>query len=82
MNNQTKTTIFGASDCTSGDLVEADDELLVMAAKSGDSKAFATLSRRYSKMLLRTIYQIVDSWEDAEDVLQTIFLKLMQDLIH
>jgi RNA polymerase sigma factor (sigma-70 family) len=75
MNNQTKTTIFGARDCTSGDLGEADDELLVMAAKSGDSMAFATLSRRYSKMLLRTIYQIVDSWEDAEDVLQETLMK-------
>jgi RNA polymerase sigma-70 factor (ECF subfamily) len=52
-----------------------DDELLVLAAKSGDAAAFAELRRRHSDKVLRTIYRITRNWEDAEDAVQDSFLK-------
>ena len=52
-----------------------NDELLVLAAKSGDTAAFVELRRRHATKLLRTIYRVTRNWEDAEDALQDSFLK-------
>ena len=57
-----------------------NDELLVLAAKSGDTAAFAELRRRHSSKLLRTIYRITRNWEDAEDAVQDSFLKVFLHL--
>jgi RNA polymerase sigma-70 factor, ECF subfamily len=51
-----------------------DDELLVLAAKSGDTTAFVELRRRHAAKVLRTIYRVTRNWEDAEDALQDSFL--------
>jgi RNA polymerase sigma-70 factor (ECF subfamily) len=58
----------------------ANDELLVLAAKSGDVAAFAELRRRHSSKLLRAIYRITRNWEDAEDAVQDSFLKVFLHL--
>ena len=63
---------------SSADVV--NDELLVLAAKSGDTAAFAELRRRHSGKLLRTIYRITRNWEDAEDAVQDSFLKVFLHL--
>ena len=57
-----------------------NDEPLVLAAKSGDSAAFAELRRRHSSKLLRTTYRITRNWEDAEDAVQDSFLKVFLHL--
>jgi RNA polymerase sigma-70 factor (ECF subfamily) len=54
---------------------ELHEDRLVLAAQSGDGLAFAELTQRHSQLLLRTIYRIVNSWEDAEDILQETLLK-------
>jgi RNA polymerase sigma-70 factor (ECF subfamily) len=38
-----------------------NDELLVLAAKSGDTAAFVELRRRHATKLLRTIYRVTRS---------------------
>jgi hypothetical protein len=53
-----------------GSLRMLNDELLVLAAKSGDVTAFAELTRRHSSRLLRTTYRITRNWEDGEDAVQ------------
>jgi len=60
---------------TSHGTTETSDELLVAAAKSGDSVAFVELCRRHSKKILPRIYRITKNREDAEDVLQDSFLR-------
>jgi RNA polymerase sigma-70 factor, ECF subfamily len=55
------------------------DEVLVAAARSGDSSAFVELSRRHSRRVLLKIYRITNNWQDAEDVLQE---SLMRAFIH
>jgi RNA polymerase sigma-70 factor, ECF subfamily len=52
-----------------------NDELLVLAAKSGDTTAFVELRRRHATKVLRTIYRVTRNWEDAEDALQDSFLQ-------
>jgi RNA polymerase sigma factor (sigma-70 family) len=56
-----------------------DDAILVAVARSGDSSAFAELTRRHSKRILSVIYRITNNWQDAEDVLQE---SLMRAFVH
>jgi RNA polymerase sigma-70 factor, ECF subfamily len=55
------------------------DELLISAAKAGDTVAFVELSKRHSNKILRRAYRIVKNWQDAEDVLQE---SLMRAFLH
>jgi hypothetical protein len=50
------------------------DEWLILAAKDGNTNAFAELRDRHSSKILRTTYRITRNWEDAEDALQDSFL--------
>jgi DNA-directed RNA polymerase specialized sigma24 family protein len=59
---------------------EMADELLVSAARSGDSCAFAELSKRHSQKLLLRAYRITDNWQDAEDVVQESLMRAFTHL--
>ncbi len=59
---------------------EMADELLVSASRSGDSCAFAELSKRHSQKLLQRAYRITDNWQDAEDVVQESLMKAFTHL--
>jgi RNA polymerase sigma-70 factor, ECF subfamily len=56
------------------------DELLTLAAQSGDGSAFVELSQRHSRRIHRQLYRILGNWEDAEDVLQESLLKAFKNL--
>ena len=56
-------------------LCEADEDLLVKMAKSGDVSAFEELSERHSRRVQKTVYRILGNWEDAEDVLQETLIR-------
>jgi len=53
----------------------ANDEMLVTAAKSGEDSAFSELWNRHSKRAFNTMYRITRNRQDAEDALQEAFLK-------
>ena len=59
---------------------EMADELLVSAARSGDSHAFAELGKRHSQKLLHRAYRITDDWQDAEDVVGGLLMKAFTHL--
>ena len=52
-----------------------EEEVLVSAARSGDSGAFVELYLRHNKKVLPRIYRITKNREDAEDALQDAALK-------
>jgi RNA polymerase sigma factor (sigma-70 family) len=56
-------------------LREISDDLLVAAAKSGDSMAFQELSKRHTYRLTLRINRVTRNWEDAEDVVQEATLR-------
>ena len=56
------------------------DDLLVAAARSGSTHAFAELRRLYSPRIYRTIYSITKNREDAEDALQDTFMRAYMGL--
>ena len=53
---------------------------LVTASRYGDASAFEELIKRYDRKLYRIAQGITHSNEDAEEVVQTAFLKAFQDL--
>ena len=63
-----------------GNIRRASDDFLTLAAKSGNGAAFVELSRRHSKRIQLQVYRILDSWEDAEDVLQESLLRAFKHL--
>ena len=59
-----------------------DDLALVRAAKQGDQVASERLVTRHTAMIFRMAMHILNSREDAEDVVQEAFLKAFQHLQH
>jgi hypothetical protein len=51
-----------------------DSDLLALACK-GDQSAFEYLFERYQLPLLRWIWRFVKNYEQAEDILQQVFLQ-------
>jgi RNA polymerase sigma-70 factor, ECF subfamily len=66
------TSILGPA---SEDAYSHGERLLICAAQSGSSAAFAELQGRYSQRIYRTILKITKNEEDAEDALQDSFLR-------
>jgi RNA polymerase sigma-70 factor (ECF subfamily) len=56
-------------------LLAATDEVLIVAAKSGDHPAFVELWTRHSKIAFNMAYRITGNREDAEDVIQDAWMK-------
>lgn len=55
-----------------------DEQTLLLRLKSGDYQAFTQLYQRYSLRLLGRIIRLVKSDETAEEILQTLFLKVWE----
>lgn len=56
------------------------DEQLINKILSGDTSAFKTLMEKYQLRVFRTAMGFVHSKEDAEDIVQDIFMKVYQSL--
>ncbi len=61
-------------------LNDANDEMLVTAAKLGEHLAFSELWNRHSNKVFCTAYRITGNRQDAEDALQESFLKAFAHL--
>ncbi|CUU36674.1 MAG: sigma-70 family RNA polymerase sigma factor [Armatimonadetes bacterium] len=56
------------------------DEQLVARAKEGDTDALETLFVRYRQPVFRLVYRSVGNADDAEDIVQEVFLKAFERL--
>jgi RNA polymerase sigma-70 factor (ECF subfamily) len=57
---------------------DLDDESLLRRIQDGDHEAFAALVHRYAKRFYAVAYRIVHDRDDAEDLVQSAFLKLWE----
>jgi RNA polymerase sigma-70 factor (ECF subfamily) len=64
----------------SGETPEIPDTELVAAARVGDLQAFDVLMQRYHGRIYALLYHMTSNKEDAEDLLQEVFLKAYQSL--
>jgi RNA polymerase sigma-70 factor (ECF subfamily) len=60
--------------------VSGDDHRLIADCLKGETAAFGELVRRYQDRLFNTVFRLVDSAEDAQDVVQEAFLHAYQSL--
>ena len=56
------------------------DGCLVEATRRGDASAFEELVRKYDRKLFRITQNVIHNAEDAQEVVQTAFLKAFQNL--
>jgi RNA polymerase sigma-70 factor, ECF subfamily len=63
-----------------GDSNADSDESLVQRAKSGDFTAFEALFNRHRLIVYRYAYQMVQKRDDAEDIVQEVFVRAYQNL--
>ncbi|MEK7159798.1 MAG: RNA polymerase sigma factor [Patescibacteria group bacterium] len=59
---------------------EIDAKELMMLAKDGDSEAFGLLYNKYFVPVFRYIYLRLKSKEEAEDLAQTVFIRVYKSL--
>ncbi len=57
-----------------------DHELIEKVIKSNDHSAFALLVDRYQKLVINTCRGFVNSYADAEDLAQDVFIELFESL--
>lgn len=58
----------------------ANDEQLVSACNAGDSTAMTALVKHFENTVYNTAYRIVGHSSDAQDVAQSVFLKVFDNL--
>lgn len=57
----------------------SDRELLELCG-SGNNSGYSLLYQRYSKAAFNSIFRIVNDREDAEDILQEVFVKVFSEI--
>jgi len=57
-----------------------NDLFNIQRAKAGDVRAFSTIVENYQRMVFTIILKIVDNREDAEDIMQEVFVKVFKSL--
>ena len=58
---------------------KTDDTNLIERCRSGDRKAFEALVVKYEKPVFNAAYRMLNSRDDAQDVTQTVFLKVFEN---
>lgn len=58
---------------------KTDDTKLIERCRSGDREAFEALLMEYEKPVFNAAYRMLNSRDDAQDVTQTVFLKVFEN---
>jgi len=58
----------------------SNDLFYIQRVKAGDVRAFSAIVSNYQKMVFTIILKIVENREDAEDIMQEIFVKVFKSL--
>jgi len=58
----------------------AEDNTLIKLVKSGHSEIYDEIVKRYEKKLFSYIYRLVGNKEEAEDILQNVFVKAYKNI--
>lgn len=59
--------------------VDDDDKILVSQIREGNPKAFETLYYKYNKMVFYFAIRYFNSTEDAENIVQDVFVKIWKE---
>lgn len=56
-----------------------EEYLLLKKFAAGDEEAFAELYDRYAERLVQYVHRCVGDWQEAEDIVQEVFVQVMKD---
>ncbi len=59
---------------------ELSDQVIVRRVLAGETATFALLVDRYERVVFNAAYRITNDRQDAEDVTQTVFMKVFENL--
>jgi RNA polymerase sigma-70 factor (ECF subfamily) len=59
---------------------KTDDTDLIERCRTGDREAFQALLLKYEKPVFNAAYRMLNSRDDAQDVTQTVFLKVFENI--
>ena len=59
---------------------KTDDTELIERCRTGDREAFQALLLEYEKPVFNAAYRMLNSRDDAQDVVQTVFLKVFENI--
>ena len=59
---------------------ESEDNNLVAGSLRGETRAFEKLVCKYQRMVFNVIYQVVRDFSDTEDLTQSVFVKVYENL--
>ena len=59
---------------------EKDDAVLVRECLQGNPQAFGILVDRYQMVIFNLAYRICNNYNDADDITQTVFIKVYENL--
>jgi len=57
-----------------------NDLFCIQRVRAGDIRAFSAIVSNYQRMVFSIILKIVDNREDAEDIMQEVFIKVFKSL--
>lgn len=57
-----------------------NDEELLERCRSGNNSGYSLLYQRYSKSVFNSIFRLVNERQEAEDILQEVFLKAFSEI--
>ena len=61
-------------------LKDVDDALIVRRCLNGESRAFEVIIDKYQKTIYNLALRMVSDTQDAEDIAQTVFIKVYENL--
>jgi len=61
-------------------MIEYDDKECVRRCLEGETDIYALLVERYEKQVFNIVYQMIHNYESAQDVTQSIFIKVYENL--
>ena len=61
-------------------MLETNDYEVITSCLNGRTNDFEKLVERYQKVIFNSVYRIVNDFDDAEDITQTVFIKAFENL--
>ncbi len=61
-------------------MIEKTDNRLVQECLAGNARAFEALIDKYQKTIFNIVYRMTDNYNDAEDITQSVFIKVYEKL--
>lgn len=61
-------------------MIANNDTNLVQECLAGNTKAFEALIDKYQKTIFNIVYRMTDDYDDAEDITQSVFIKVYEKL--